>query len=122
MIVYIEEINSMADVTFPSLPHVVSLLHYDIIARTPDSLHPPAGYPVICVTVSRAEVILEEIFLELSGIALSTKTEPQHTQLQHDCCKFVTSVTSSLTSACCCPARTNLNFWKVCPLKRHTFS
>ncbi|KAM6911118.1 FRAS1-related extracellular matrix protein 2a [Lycodopsis pacificus] len=49
-IVYIEETNSMADVTFPSLPHVVSLLHYDDVARTPDNLHPPAGYPVICVT------------------------------------------------------------------------
>uniref|UniRef100_A0A3Q2CQN1 FRAS1 related extracellular matrix 2a n=1 Tax=Cyprinodon variegatus TaxID=28743 RepID=A0A3Q2CQN1_CYPVA len=49
-IVYIEESNSMADVTFPSLPHVVSLLHYDNVARTADMLHPPAGYPVICVT------------------------------------------------------------------------
>lgn len=45
----------MADVTFPSLPHVVSLLHYDDVARTPDNLHPPAGYPVICVTVSQTE-------------------------------------------------------------------
>lgn len=50
--VYIEESNSMADVTFPSLPRVVSLLHYDDAARTPDNLHPPAGYPVICITVS----------------------------------------------------------------------
>ncbi|XP_061596739.1 FRAS1-related extracellular matrix protein 2-like [Cololabis saira] len=50
VIVYIEESNSMADVTFPSLPHVVSLLHYDDVARTPDNLQPPAGYPVICVT------------------------------------------------------------------------
>nr|XP_020476103.1 FRAS1-related extracellular matrix protein 2 isoform X2 [Monopterus albus] len=50
VIVYIEEINNMADVTFPSLPHVVSLLHYDNVARTPDNFHPPAGYPVICVT------------------------------------------------------------------------
>lgn len=52
MIVYIEETDSMADVTFPSLPHVVSLLHYDDVARSPDNLHPPAGYPVVCVTVS----------------------------------------------------------------------
>lgn len=52
VIVYIEETNSMADVTFPSLPHVVSLFHYDDVARTPDNLHPPAGYPVVCVTVS----------------------------------------------------------------------
>ncbi|CAM9160649.1 unnamed protein product [Lampetra planeri] len=51
-IIYIEETNSMADVTFPSLPHVVSLLHYDDVAKTPGNLHPPAGYPVICVTVS----------------------------------------------------------------------
>lgn len=40
----------MADVTFPSVPRVVSLLHYDDIDRTRDSL-PAAGYPVICVTV-----------------------------------------------------------------------
>ncbi|KAI2659804.1 FRAS1-related extracellular matrix protein 2 [Labeo rohita] len=49
-IVYIEETNSMADVTFPSLPHVVSLLHYDDIRRTKQNGHPPAGYPVVCVT------------------------------------------------------------------------
>ncbi|XP_030648642.1 FRAS1-related extracellular matrix protein 2a isoform X2 [Chanos chanos] len=49
-IVYIEETNSMADVTFPSLPHVVSLLHYDDVARTKANAHPPAGYPVVCVT------------------------------------------------------------------------
>uniref|UniRef100_A0A8B9H3L6 FRAS1 related extracellular matrix 2a n=1 Tax=Astyanax mexicanus TaxID=7994 RepID=A0A8B9H3L6_ASTMX len=50
-IVYIEETNSMADVTFPSLPHVVSLLHYDDVRRTKANAHPPAGYPVVCVTV-----------------------------------------------------------------------
>lgn len=49
-IIYIEETNSMADVTFPSVPRVVSLLHYDDIDRNKDSL-PVAGYPVICVTV-----------------------------------------------------------------------
>ncbi|KAI5099849.1 FRAS1-related extracellular matrix protein 2 precursor, partial [Silurus meridionalis] len=49
-IVYIEETNSMADVTFPSLPHVVSLLHYDDVRRTMYNAHPPAGYPVVCVT------------------------------------------------------------------------
>ncbi|XP_014881770.1 FRAS1-related extracellular matrix protein 2-like [Poecilia latipinna] len=49
-IVYIEESNSMADVTFPSSPHVMSLFHYDDVARTADNFHPPAGYPVICVT------------------------------------------------------------------------
>ncbi|XP_005155437.2 FRAS1-related extracellular matrix protein 2a isoform X1 [Danio rerio] len=49
-IVYIEETNSMADVTFPSLPHIVSLLHYDNIRTSKQSAHPPAGYPVVCVT------------------------------------------------------------------------
>ncbi|KAI3354096.1 hypothetical protein L3Q82_018646 [Scortum barcoo] len=48
-IIYIEETNSMADVTFPSVPRVVSLLHYDDIDRSRDLL-PVAGYPVICVT------------------------------------------------------------------------
>lgn len=52
-IVYIEETNSMADVTFPSVPQVVSLLHYDdMAARVKEGLHPPAGYPVVCVTVT----------------------------------------------------------------------
>lgn len=49
-IIYIEETNSMADVTFPSVPIVVSLLHYDETDKNKDSL-PVAGYPVICVTV-----------------------------------------------------------------------
>lgn len=40
----------MADVTFPSVPRVVSLLHYDDPDGTRGSL-PVAGYPVICVTV-----------------------------------------------------------------------
>ncbi|XP_029373146.1 FRAS1-related extracellular matrix protein 2b isoform X3 [Echeneis naucrates] len=48
-IIYIEETNSMADVTFPSVPRVVSLLHYDDADKTRASL-PAAGYPVICVT------------------------------------------------------------------------
>ncbi|XP_047449328.1 FRAS1-related extracellular matrix protein 2b [Mugil cephalus] len=48
-IIYIEETNSMADVTFPSVPKVVSLLHYDDVDGTRDSLL-VAGYPVICVT------------------------------------------------------------------------
>ncbi|KAM6987161.1 FRAS1-related extracellular matrix protein 2a [Aplochiton taeniatus] len=50
VIIYIEETNSMADVTFPSLPHVVSLLHYDDAGRTTKHHQPPAGYPVVCVT------------------------------------------------------------------------
>ncbi|KAJ8412507.1 hypothetical protein AAFF_G00128430 [Aldrovandia affinis] len=50
-IVYIEETNSMADVTFPSVPQVVSLLLYDDMgSRAKDGLQPPAGYPVVCVT------------------------------------------------------------------------
>ena len=49
-IIYIEESNSMADVTFPSVPLVMSLLHYDDADKTRDSL-PIAGYPVVCVTV-----------------------------------------------------------------------
>lgn len=64
VIVYIEESNSISDVTFPSLPHVVSLLHYDDASRTSDNLHPPAGYPVICVTVSLA------LFIKITYVSL----------------------------------------------------
>ncbi|KAJ7397736.1 hypothetical protein BTVI_132560 [Pitangus sulphuratus] len=49
-IVYIEEMNSMADVTFPSVPQVASLLIYDDISRAKDRTSPVAGYPVICIT------------------------------------------------------------------------
>ncbi|KAK7882971.1 hypothetical protein WMY93_029145 [Mugilogobius chulae] len=48
-IIYIEETDSMADVTFPSVPKVVSLLQYDDADRSGDQ-SPPAGYPVVCVT------------------------------------------------------------------------
>ncbi|TRY65990.1 hypothetical protein DNTS_003770 [Danionella cerebrum] len=48
-IVYIEEMDSMADVTFPSLPMVVSLLLYDDMNKIRDT-QPAAGYPVVCVT------------------------------------------------------------------------
>ncbi|XP_053728252.1 FRAS1-related extracellular matrix protein 2b isoform X1 [Synchiropus splendidus] len=48
-IIYIEESNSMADVTFPSVPRVVSLLHYDVVDRS-TRLVPVAGYPIVCVT------------------------------------------------------------------------
>jgi len=51
-IVYIEEMNSMADVTFPSVPQVASLLIYDDTARAKERTSPIAGYPVICITVS----------------------------------------------------------------------
>ncbi|XP_076830846.1 FRAS1-related extracellular matrix protein 3 [Brachyhypopomus gauderio] len=49
-IVYIEEMDSVADVTFPAVPQVVSLLLYDDTARAKDHPHPPTGYPVVCVT------------------------------------------------------------------------
>ncbi|KAF6084066.1 FRAS1 related extracellular matrix 2 [Phyllostomus discolor] len=49
-IVYIEEVNSMADVTFPSVPRVVSLLLYDDASRAKDGAGPASGYPVVCVT------------------------------------------------------------------------
>lgn len=51
-IVYIEEMDSVADVTFPAVPQVISLLMYDDTAKTKDKPHPPNGYPVVCVTVS----------------------------------------------------------------------
>ncbi|KAG9347099.1 hypothetical protein JZ751_006026 [Albula glossodonta] len=49
-IVYIEEVDSVADVTFPAVPQVVSLLMYDDTARARESPHPPTGYPIVCVT------------------------------------------------------------------------
>uniref|UniRef100_A0A672LVH6 FRAS1-related extracellular matrix protein 2-like n=1 Tax=Sinocyclocheilus grahami TaxID=75366 RepID=A0A672LVH6_SINGR len=48
-IIYIEETNSMADVTFPAVPVVLSLLQYDDTSSTRDS-QPVAGYPIVCVT------------------------------------------------------------------------
>lgn len=50
-IVYIEEMDSVADVTFPAVPQVVSLLLYDDTAKSKGSPQPPNGYPVVCVTV-----------------------------------------------------------------------
>ncbi|XP_068606888.1 FRAS1-related extracellular matrix protein 3 [Brachionichthys hirsutus] len=49
-IVYIEEMDSVADVTFPAVPLVVSLLMYDDTAKTKDKPNPPNGYPIVCVT------------------------------------------------------------------------
>uniref|UniRef100_A0A8C5DN43 Calx-beta domain-containing protein n=1 Tax=Gouania willdenowi TaxID=441366 RepID=A0A8C5DN43_GOUWI len=49
-IVYIEELDSVADVTFPAVPQVVSLLMYDDTATFKDKPHPTNGYPVVCVT------------------------------------------------------------------------
>ncbi|XP_072547608.1 FRAS1-related extracellular matrix protein 2b [Salminus brasiliensis] len=48
-IVYIEEMNSMADVTFPAVPVVISLLQYDDTNSARHS-QPAAGYPIVCVT------------------------------------------------------------------------
>ncbi|XP_039606137.1 FRAS1-related extracellular matrix protein 3 [Polypterus senegalus] len=47
-IVYIEEMDSVADVTFPAVPQVVSLLMYDDTAKAKSN--PSTGYPVVCVT------------------------------------------------------------------------
>lgn len=49
-IIYIEEMNSIADVTFPSVPQIVSLLMYDDASRAKESTGPVSGYPVICIT------------------------------------------------------------------------
>ncbi|KAF7223631.1 FRAS1-related extracellular matrix protein 3 isoform X2 [Nothobranchius furzeri] len=49
-IVYIEEMDSVADVTFPAVPQVVSLLMYDDTAKSRERPHPSNGYPVVCVT------------------------------------------------------------------------
>lgn len=64
-IVYIEEMDSVADVTFPAVPQVVSLLMYDDTAKTKDKPQPPNGYPVVCVTVSlilRAQIAIQNKF------------------------------------------------------------
>ncbi|XP_075470485.1 FRAS1-related extracellular matrix protein 3 [Ascaphus truei] len=49
-IVYIEEMDSVADVTFPAVPQVVSLLMYDDTSKAKENPNPPTGYPVVCVT------------------------------------------------------------------------
>ncbi|XP_040187457.1 FRAS1-related extracellular matrix protein 3 [Rana temporaria] len=49
-IVYIEEMDSVADVTFPAVPQVASLLLYDDTTKAKESPQPPTGYPVVCVT------------------------------------------------------------------------
>ncbi|KAM9330460.1 FRAS1-related extracellular matrix protein 3 [Gastrophryne carolinensis] len=49
-IVYIEEMDSVADVTFPAVPQVVSLLLYDDTSKSKEKPQPTTGYPVICVT------------------------------------------------------------------------
>ncbi|XP_076321017.1 FRAS1-related extracellular matrix protein 2-like [Tachypleus tridentatus] len=48
VIIYIQEVNIVADVTFPFEPMVVSLKDYDDAASASSS--PIPGYPVVCVT------------------------------------------------------------------------
>lgn len=50
VIIYIQEDEILADVTFPSPPMVVSLRDYDDAAAAPE--HPIPGYPLVCITVS----------------------------------------------------------------------
>lgn len=45
----------MADVTFPSVPVVVSLLQYDDPSRSRDA-RLVTGYPVVCVTVGHCHL------------------------------------------------------------------
>ncbi|XP_037070695.1 extracellular matrix protein 3-like, partial [Pollicipes pollicipes] len=47
-VVYVEEVEVAADVTFPAPPLVVSLQDYDDVVAAPATLL--AGYPVVCVT------------------------------------------------------------------------
>ncbi|XP_043918185.1 FRAS1-related extracellular matrix protein 3 [Protopterus annectens] len=49
-IIYIEEMDSVADVTFPAVPQVVSLLMYDDTSKVKENPYPSNGYPVVCVT------------------------------------------------------------------------
>ncbi|XP_013782373.1 extracellular matrix protein 3-like, partial [Limulus polyphemus] len=48
VIIYIQELNIVADVTFPSQPIVVSLKDYDAAANAQSHIIP--GYPVVCIT------------------------------------------------------------------------
>lgn len=90
VIVYIEETNSMADVTFPSLPHVVSLLHYDDVAKTPENFHPPAGYPVVCITVSPNEhPVKHQLGRKLSPSAPFQKPLSRSPKIKIFCCVVV---------------------------------
>ncbi|XP_072477246.1 FRAS1-related extracellular matrix protein 3 [Notamacropus eugenii] len=54
-IMYIEEADSIADVTFPAIPQVVSLLVYGDTSAAKEKPSPPAGYPVVCVTACNSK-------------------------------------------------------------------
>ncbi|XP_077984509.1 extracellular matrix protein 3-like [Glandiceps talaboti] len=47
-IIYIEEMDRVADVTFPSPPQVVSLMDYDNVDNSAIEIIP--GYPIVCTT------------------------------------------------------------------------
>ncbi|XP_077403528.1 FRAS1-related extracellular matrix protein 2-like [Vanacampus margaritifer] len=70
--VYIEEADVAADVTFPSRPHVVSLLHYRHADATRGGPRPPAGYPVVGVTVS--DPVAAEFSLNTQMFLLSKRS------------------------------------------------
>lgn len=50
-IIYINQVTILADVTFPSIPSVISLRDYDKMDKA--RAEPSPGYPVVCVTVSK---------------------------------------------------------------------
>ncbi|XP_074131849.1 FRAS1-related extracellular matrix protein 3 [Sminthopsis crassicaudata] len=54
-IIYIEEMDSVADVTFPAIPQVMSLLAYGDTSATQEKVSPPTGYPVVCVTACNSK-------------------------------------------------------------------
>jgi hypothetical protein len=78
-IVYIEEMDSVADVTFPAVPTVVSLLMYDDTARARDNPHPSTGYPIVCVTVSGGHRAQTHTHAECNP--LDTQTHTPHIQV-----------------------------------------
>uniref|UniRef100_G3VZM2 Calx-beta domain-containing protein n=1 Tax=Sarcophilus harrisii TaxID=9305 RepID=G3VZM2_SARHA len=54
-IIYIEETDSVADVTFPAIPQVMSLFAYGDTYATQEKASPPTGYPVVCVTACNSK-------------------------------------------------------------------
>ncbi|XP_051822639.1 FRAS1-related extracellular matrix protein 3 [Antechinus flavipes] len=54
-IIYIEEMDSVADVTFPAIPQVMSLLVYGDTSSIQEKASPPTGYPVVCVTACNSK-------------------------------------------------------------------
>ncbi|XP_074087677.1 FRAS1-related extracellular matrix protein 3 [Macrotis lagotis] len=54
-IVYIEERESVADVTFPAIPQVRSLLMYGDTRAAKEKPSAPTGYPLVCVTACNSK-------------------------------------------------------------------